>query len=36
MKTDRRRAKQLKYNDENNITPQQIIKASKNIMGSSC
>jgi len=31
--TDRRRAKQLKYNDENNITPQQIIKASKNIMG---
>ena len=31
--TDRRRSKQLKYNDENNITPQQIIKASKNIMG---
>jgi len=31
--TDRRRSKQLKYNDENNITPQQIIKASKNLMG---
>jgi excinuclease ABC subunit B len=31
--TDRRRSKQLKYNDENNITPRQIIKASKNIMG---
>jgi excinuclease ABC subunit B len=31
--TERRRAKQLKYNDENNITPQQIIKASKNLMG---
>jgi excinuclease ABC subunit B len=31
--TDRRRVKQLKYNAENNITPQQIIKASKNIMG---
>jgi excinuclease ABC subunit B len=31
--TDRRRSKQLKYNEENNITPQQIIKASKNIMG---
>jgi excinuclease ABC subunit B len=31
--TDRRRVKQLKYNTENNITPQQIIKASKNIMG---
>jgi len=31
--TDRRRSKQLKYNEENNITPQQIVKASKNIMG---
>jgi excinuclease ABC subunit B len=31
--TDRRRSKQLKYNDENNITPQQIIKTSKNLMG---
>jgi excinuclease ABC subunit B len=31
--TERRRVKQLKYNNENNITPQQIIKASKNIMG---
>jgi excinuclease ABC subunit B len=31
--TDRRRLKQLKFNEENNITPQQIIKASKNIMG---
>jgi excinuclease ABC subunit B len=31
--TNRRREKQLKYNAENNITPQQIVKASKNIMG---
>lgn len=31
--TERRRTKQLKFNEENNITPQQIIKASKNIMG---
>lgn len=31
--TNRRREKQLNYNAENNITPQQIIKASKNIMG---
>ncbi len=31
--TDRRRSKQLKYNEKNNITPQQIIKASKNLMG---
>jgi excinuclease ABC subunit B len=31
--TERRRLKQLKFNEENNITPQQIIKASKNIMG---
>ncbi len=31
--TDRRRKKQLKYNEENDITPQQIVKASKSIMG---
>jgi excinuclease ABC subunit B len=31
--TERRRSKQLKFNEENNITPKQIIKASKNIMG---
>jgi excinuclease ABC subunit B len=31
--TNRRRDKQLKYNEENKITPQQIIKASKSIMG---
>jgi excinuclease ABC subunit B len=31
--TNRRREKQLKYNAENNITPQQIFKASKHIMG---
>ena len=31
--TSRRRVKQLNYNEENKITPQQIIKASKNIMG---
>jgi excinuclease ABC subunit B len=31
--TERRRLKQLKFNEENNITPQQIVKASKNIMG---
>ena len=31
--TDRRREKQLKYNEENNITPQQIIKFSKSTMG---
>jgi len=31
--TNRRREKQLKYNTENDITPQQIFKASKNIMG---
>ena len=31
--TNRRREKQLKYNSKHNITPQQIIKASKHIMG---
>jgi len=31
--TERRRSKQLKFNEENDITPRQIIKASKNIMG---
>ncbi len=30
--TTRRREKQLKYNEENNITPKQIIKASGSIM----
>ncbi len=31
--TNRRREKQLKYNEDNNITPRQIIKASTSIMG---
>jgi excinuclease ABC subunit B len=31
--TNRRREKQLKYNEENNITPRQIIKASMSFMG---
>ena len=31
--TNRRRDKQLKYNEKNNITPRQIVKASKSIMG---
>ncbi|MCD6347441.1 MAG: excinuclease ABC subunit UvrB [Bacteroidales bacterium] len=31
--TDRRREKQLLYNEKNGITPQQIIKASKSVMG---
>ena len=31
--TNRRREKQLKYNEENNITPKQIIKASQSVMG---
>lgn len=30
--TNRRRIKQLKYNEEHNITPRQIIKASSNIL----
>ena len=31
--TDRRREKQLKYNEENNITPTQIIKTARSIFG---
>ncbi|GET21206.1 excinuclease ABC subunit UvrB [Prolixibacter denitrificans] len=31
--TNRRRAKQMAYNEENNITPQQIIKATREIIG---
>jgi len=31
--TNRRREKQLKYNEENGITPQQIIKATSSVMG---
>ena len=31
--TTRRREKQLKYNEENNITPTQIIKSTESIMG---
>lgn len=31
--TNRRREKQLKYNEENNITPQQIIKAQRSLLG---
>jgi excinuclease ABC subunit B len=30
--TNRRREKQLKYNEDNGITPQQIIKAQRNIL----
>ena len=33
QETNRRREKQLMYNKENNITPQQIVKTSKSIMG---
>jgi excinuclease ABC subunit B len=31
--TDRRREKQLKYNEANGITPKQIVKAHKSILG---
>jgi excinuclease ABC subunit B len=31
--TERRREKQLKYNEENNITPRQIIKSTESILG---
>lgn len=31
--TNRRREKQLKYNEDNNITPTQIIKSQQSIMG---
>ena len=31
--TNRRRIKQLKYNEDNNITPRQIIKAQSSILG---
>lgn len=31
--TNRRRKKQLKYNSDNNITPKQIVKAQRNILG---
>jgi excinuclease ABC subunit B len=31
--TDRRREKQLKYNEENNITPRQIVKSAQAILG---
>lgn len=31
--TNRRRVKQLKYNEDNNITPTQIIKAQRDIIG---
>jgi excinuclease ABC subunit B len=31
--TDRRRKVQLKYNEENNITPTQIVKSTESIMG---
>ena len=31
--TNRRREKQLSYNEKNNITPQQIIKAHRSLLG---
>lgn len=31
--TNRRREKQLKYNEDNNITPQQIVKARMSLLG---
>lgn len=31
--TNRRREKQLKYNEENNITPQQIVRSKEKIIG---
>ncbi len=31
--TERRREKQLKYNEENNITPRQIVKSTQAILG---
>lgn len=31
--TNHRREKQLKYNEENGITPQQVFKASKSVLG---
>ena len=31
--TNRRREKQLAYNEENNITPKQIVKTSRSVMG---
>jgi excinuclease ABC subunit B len=30
--TNRRREKQLKYNEENNITPAQIVKAQRSMV----
>lgn len=33
--TNRKREKQLKYNEENHITPQQIVKTSSSVLGAS-